>query len=318
MTNFIRYSALSCLLMAIVIFQVVCDSTGSKLNTAEYVTSFRAINALDPDKKVRNPDYLAAKFLSDDFWIFSRFPLNFSASRDAAKSEGKVTFFFVNARTHHIDTLLKQEVARGVKQVVILGAGLDSRAYRFREAMPRVHFFEVDLPDMQNQKKDQVIKILGALPSNVTYVPIDFNKETLKTVLEKTGYKASLKTYFIFEGVTYYIIEEGVSSTINFIAQNSAPGSSVIFDYMVKRVIKGDYSGCPDMEEPMRDVANIGEPWIFGMEKDEAQQFVHERGLKVLSDIGGKKLTELYLVRSDGQVDYWLSDCWRMMHACVK
>lgn len=289
---------------------------GETSSTAMAVTVYRAIAATDPDEKIRNPDYLAEKFVNSDFMVWKMgLPGDFSYSRDFVKY--RASYHSVNARTHHIDTLLKKTVANGVKQIVNLGAGYDSRAYRFHKQFPKVKFFEVDLPATLEHKKQLITNILGSIPDYVAYVPIDFNTQTLEEVLKKAGYDEGKKTFYIMEGVTYYITEEGVNSTLKFIVQHSAPGSSIVFDYFYKGFVDGDPIKYPYAKRIHMQFKAIGEPIIFGIKEGKAKQFVNQRGLKVLSDLGSKELAQKYLVRSDGLVDGPLPEFSRIMHAAV-
>ena len=123
-------------------------------------------------KIVRNPDYLAEKFIRPGFLETIGFGSDFELSRKWLKMKGIFTDYYVNARTHHIDTILKKVASEGVKQVVILGAGYDSRAYHFRKIFPDLKFFEVDLPATQAQKKERLTEIFGSVPDWVAYAPI--------------------------------------------------------------------------------------------------------------------------------------------------
>jgi len=284
--------------------------------TAEAATVYRAIAATDPDEKIRNPDYLAEKFVNSDSMAYMmRLPRDFSYSREFVKYHA--SYHFVNARTHHIDMLLKKTVANGVKQIVNLGAGYDSRAYRFHKQFPKVKFFEVDLPATLEHKKQLITNILGSFPDYVAYAPIDFNTQSLEEVLKKVGYEEGKKTFYIMEGVTYFITEEGVNSTLKFIVQHSAPGSSIVFDYIYKGFVDGDPIKYPFAEEILKKFELIGEPITFGIKEGKAKQFVNQRGLKVLSDLGSKELAQKYLIRSNGLVAGPLPEFSRIMHAAV-
>lgn len=285
--------------------------------SAQVVAAFRAIGARDPDENIRNPDYLAVKFIDSGFLESIGLSAELERSRQLLRTRGTFAYFYVNARTHHIDALLKKTVSEGVKQVVILGAGHDSRAYRFRKIFPDVKFFEVDLPATQAQKKKRLTEIFGAPPDWVAYVPIDFNTQSLEAVLKEAGYDAGKKTFFVWEGVTYYITEGGVDSTLRFIARHSAPGSSVVFDYMPRSVIDGDFSKYPEAQWLFQRMAAQGEPYIFGIPEGEAEGFVNQRGLGVLADFGPDELTKRYLVRSDGSVDGPTARFLRIMQASV-
>ena len=293
-------------------------SPGKPSRTAMAVTFYRAMAATDPDDKIRNPDYLAGKFINKDFMAYRRgLPSDVSSSRMVAEKY-RTLYHYINARTHHIDTLLKETVANGVKQIVNLGAGYDSRAYRFHEQFPKVKFFEIDLPATLEHKKQLITRIFGSFPDYVAYVPIDFNTQTLEEVLKKAGYDEDKKTFYIMEGVTYYITEEGVNSTLKFIVQHSAPGSSIVFDYGYKRFIDGEYLNYPHAESLFKNLKGIGEPITFGIEEGKVKEFVNQRGLKVLSDLGSKELSQKYLIRSDGSVDGQLPEAGGIMHAEVK
>jgi methyltransferase (TIGR00027 family) len=123
--------------------------------------------------------------------------------------------------------------------LVILGAGYDTRAYRFDKLKEEVKVFEVDHPATQKVKIEKVSKALGSLPGHVVYVSVDFEKERLDKKLSESGYNKSLKTLFIWEGVTMYLTAEAVDETLAFVAGNSGKGSSIIFNYIFRSVLDG-------------------------------------------------------------------------------
>ncbi len=286
--------------------------------TAEGVAALRAMACYEPDKKYRNPDYLAEKFISRDFRDSARWwydPGHVEVILERIHERGAVGYFYLNARTKHIDATLKKEAAKGIKQVVVLGSGYDSRAYRFGKSLPGVKFFEVDLPATIEEKQERVKKIFGKLPENTFYAPIDFNTDTIENVLLKAGYNSSLMTFFIWEGVSMYISEEAVNSTLKFIAEKSGPGSSVIFDYLHRDVIDGEFEKHHGAERMAERVEDVGEPFTFGMARDEAELTVKKNGLKVIWDIGKKEMENIYLVTSRGEVRGPAPTFFRIMHA---
>jgi methyltransferase (TIGR00027 family) len=121
-------------------------------------------------------------------------------------------------RTRFIDEALARAVAAGAAQVVILGAGFDSHAYRCQELLAGVSVFEVDRPTTQALKRERVNAVLGSPPVNLTYVAIDFQHEDLGDVLRRHGYDRSLRTFFILEGVTMYLPEDALRGTLRFVA----------------------------------------------------------------------------------------------------
>jgi methyltransferase (TIGR00027 family) len=140
-------------------------------------------------------------------------------------------------RTRYIDEHLEAALRAGATQVVILGAGFDSRAYRFVKLLNGAKVIEVDYGPTQEYKRRRVLEVLGHVPSNLTYAPIDFTRERLSDVLFSSGYRAAEKTFFIWEGVTMYLPEQGVRETLQFVAGQSAPGSSIVFDFMSKSFV---------------------------------------------------------------------------------
>jgi methyltransferase (TIGR00027 family) len=132
-------------------------------------------------------------------------------------------------RTRFIDEALERAVAGGAAHVVILGAGFDSHAYRCQELLTNVRVFEVDRPATQELKQARVREALGGPPANLTYVPIDIQHEDLADVLRRHGHDQSQRTFFIMEGVTVYVPEEGVRATLatSRAIRPAAPSSSI-------------------------------------------------------------------------------------------
>src|SRR5258706_1855767 len=175
-----KYFLRACLAVAALCAMVpsLAVRPGQPSGTAEVVCSYRGIAAQHPDPKLRNPDDLAEKLCSR----LGVFPHDYAGARRVI-DDGGVTFsayFVVNVRTHYIDAALKRAVADGATQVVVLGAGYDSRAYRFREAFPQVKFYEVDLPATSEMKRKRLAEGFGAVPDHGRYPPIDFDKQKLE------------------------------------------------------------------------------------------------------------------------------------------
>ena len=147
---------------------------------------------------------------------------------------------FIVSRCRYIDDILEKCLDIGIEQVVILGAGLDSRAYRFERLKGQGRVFEVDEPTTQAAKIARVKRIFGEVPGHVTYVPIDFNGETLDKLVE-SGYQRGSKSLFIWEGVVAYLQPEAVDATLAWVRSNSAPGSVIVFDIMDASSLSEDH-----------------------------------------------------------------------------
>jgi methyltransferase (TIGR00027 family) len=284
-------------------------ATSGKVSvTAEAVCALRAAAAKHPDPKVRNPDYLAEKFVSATWTPYQA---------DPDRARHNPNYFWVNARTHHLDALLVEALSQGATQVVNLGAGFDSRAYRFRERFPRARFFELDLPATSAAKRERVVKIFGAVPDRVVLVATDFTSRPLDAVLRDAGYDRTQRTFFVWEGVTMYLPEAANRSTLQFVRSGSASGSSVVYDYVLDGALRPDGGGIYGARTTAAFVASVGEPLLTGWSPSQAAAFATGEGLVVVSDLGPAELTARYLIDSDGQPDGMMGEFTRIIHVRV-
>ena len=196
-------------------------------------------------------------------------------------------------RTRYIDDVLRKSLAEGLEQLVILGAGFDTRAYRI-DGMDQIQVFEIDLPGTRDMKEIRLEKVLGAVPENVTLIGMDFDQQNLDDILSATDFNKAKKTLFIWEGVTQYITAEAVDKTFKFISGVSVLGSAIIFTYVRKAVIDG--TDRPEWFEPFLSFARmVGSPMIFGFNQFDLEQYLSDRGFMLISDVGADEFQELYL-----------------------
>jgi methyltransferase (TIGR00027 family) len=196
-------------------------------------------------------------------------------------------------RTRYIDDILKRLLDEGIDQVVILGAGFDSRAYRI-DGMNQVRVFEIDLPGTRKLKQMRLEQVLGAVPENVTLIGIDFDKQNLDEGLNAAGFQEGTRTLFIWEGVTQYITAEAVDNTLKFVSTVSGAGSAIIFTYVRRGVIDG--TDRPEWFGGLASFAErVGSPMIFGLNPGELEQYLSERGLELVEEVGADEYQELYL-----------------------
>src|SRR5262249_52440962 len=137
---------------------------------------------------------------------------------------------FVVVRSRFAEDTLRAATDQGVRQYVVLGAGLDTFAYRNPRADVRV--FEVDHPDTQAWKRDLLARTGIAIPEGVTHVPIDFQAQSLGEGLAAHGFRTDVPAFFSWLGVTMYLADAAVRSTLAWVAQANAPGSGIVFDYV--------------------------------------------------------------------------------------
>jgi len=254
----------------------------------------RAIESLRPADEQVCYDTLALNFMGA---LWAKLATNRLVKRLLIRSldrEVTGTPALVVARTRYIDDLLKAQIEEGVKQIVILGAGYDSRAYRFNRLQQEgVKVFEVDHEYTQRLKVWTVRKALGSFPKNVTYVHIDFGSEKLEVNLPECGYQGNLKTLFIWEGVTTYLTAEAVDRTLAFIAGSSGEGSCVVFDYLFESALDVT-SQSREAELLRRQSARVHEPLLFGIKDNTIEGFLSSRGFSVVENVTAKSLKDAY------------------------
>lgn len=273
----------------------------------------RALGAREPDESIRNPDYLAERLLGPteramvaDQPVVQALEQDFGNVRKNPEAMGSMVMMII--RTRFIEERLEHAIRDGVSQVVILGAGFDTRAYRLTELLKAARVFEVDQPSTQEYKKHRVREASIEVPTNLRYVPVDFRHDKLGDVLAAAGYDSSQRTFFIWEGVTMYLPEAAVEETLRWVA-TQAPGSTIIFDFVGAMVIRfmatADLSVLPEAAKQAisrlrRLVA--GEPWIFGIPDTGESEFLSKLGLELREalPLGGPESLKRYLTRSDG------------------
>ncbi len=197
------------------------------------------------------------------------------------------------ARVRYFDDTVSESIEEGLQQLVILGAGYDTRAYRIRGLDNMVKVFEVDHPHTQNFKKEKIIEIFGSLPDHVTYVPIDFETQKLNQMLFEKGYDESLKTLFIMEGLIMYIPLEAVDETLKFIVNKSGKGSQIIFDYYPESVVDGTTALA--VGQNIRNfLLQLGEPLQFGIKEGTIGNFLSSYGFSKIKNVNSADYKKAY------------------------
>lgn len=247
----------------------------------------RAMEAQKPEAERICYDPYARAFISTASYFFLKPILNSGWYRRMAN--GAVEFVLVRER--YFDDCLQAALGAGLEQVVILGAGFDTRAYRIA-GIEQTRVFEVDQPATQAVKLKGLKKVCDPLLVHVTFIPMDFNTESLADRLFAGGYNARAKTLFIWQGVTYFLTAEGVDSTLAFIAHHSGPGSGVIFDYMYNETLRDTRHG---YGQALRRAARMsGEAYLFGIDQGQVEPFLTQRGFRDVRNVTLEDLKRLY------------------------
>lgn len=190
------------------------------------------------------------------------------------------TLATVQVRTHLLDQALLSFVRQGGQQALILGAGFDARAWRFRDALREVRVFELDHPATQARKRE-----LMPPADEVTFVPWDFETRAmaeLPAALAALGHDPARPTFMLWEGVTMYLGEAAVDATVRAVATLAAPGSKFVVTYVERTALVR-----PSLARRLvgRLVAGLGEPLRFGFTPSELPGWLEARGFGLTHDV---------------------------------
>lgn len=271
------------------------DAARAKDNVAKtaHLTAWvRALGRLTAGADRANGDYLADRFLLPLQRWSTRAP---QVSRWFIERVAPGGFGYFNARTRYFDERLQLEAAAGLQQLVLLGAGFDTRPFRFAAALEHVQTFEVDMPQVLEIRAQRLQGVDS--PGTRVAVPIDFERQSLLTTLTERGYESSLRTLFLWEGVTYYLTPAAVDAVFATIAQNSAPGSSIVFDYVTQAFFEGDHTGvgAKQLAASWRGLGNVNRSGVA-----DVDQLAAAHSFRVKDKITPSELEQRYLAGLPG------------------
>lgn len=278
------------------------DSHFKKDGTAQGVAKQRLIETLaKPDKRLINDPYAERFVLGASLiklmghklsvWITQKFSPGFHEH--------------LISRTRFIDDLVEKSVASGTDQYVILGAGYDLRAHRL-ELPSSLKVFEVDQPEVQARKRSKLPKDLPNA-SNVTYVGVDFNCQSLTEQLLSAGFDQSKRTIITLEGVSQYISKDAIASTIKELSELTESVGSTFFMSYVDERLQTDPKACFGKGYPKaawraetikKLSAKVGEPWVSFFNAEEIKTLLADNGFlltenKTLADLNDEFFTPL-------------------------
>ena len=244
----------------------------------------RALAYKDEREEIKGPDNLAEIFLNDEAIKI----LNDSTSRKwAIESLVSIPLYgYFIARTAFIDSIFINACNENIPQIVFIGAGYDTRPYRFREIVKETKLFELDAPSTQ-QRKIEVLKNSNIqIPGSLSFVPINFKTERLEDVLINAGYNKEKQSLFIWEGVMYYLTEEAADKILSSVNNIAPLNSTICFDYLTEKL----------------DSINPAEPFLFWIGSDKIESFLSQRGFKITRHLNSKEMEKKYLTLKDGSL----------------
>ena len=199
---------------------------------------------------------------------------------------------FIAARTRFAEDALAAARALGVRQLVVLGAGLDTYAYRATSG-DALRMFEVDHPATQQWKRERLAEAAIPVPGALTFAPVDFERETLADGLASAGFDRALPTFFTWLGVTPYLTEATVFSTLSFMV-GLPGGAHVVFDYANPPESLSDPEGRAAQEALAARVASLGEPFQSYFETDTLVASLQALGFREIEDLGPAEIAARY------------------------
>lgn len=205
---------------------------------------------------------------------------------------------FIAVRSRFAEDCLAEAMSRGVSQYVLLGAGLDTFAYR--NAIQTLAIFEVDHPATQAWKQSRLAEAGLTGPHNIRYVPVDFERDTVFDALARSAFTFSDPALFAWRGVTPYLAEETVIATLRSIAGRMPSGSEIVFDYAEPPAAL-DEQQRPAFTAMAERVASLGEPFRCFFEPAPLGRALLDAGFARVDDFDTTALNARYFAgRADG------------------
>ncbi len=204
-------------------------------------------------------------------------------------------------RARFVDDLAIRLADAGLRQIVLLGAGLDSMALRIGAALPEVTVYEVDHPATQALKRDGYAR--SGVPKSVRFVAVDFEKDKVAPQLREAGFDPTQRSLIVWLGVTYYLTDKAMAQALEQIAELGGAGTRLVFDYILKEVADGSSRNLDALAKARR-VAQLGEPWIFGLKPEEVGAYLAQFGFALVKDYEFTELHEQYCPRRARAMNY--------------
>lgn len=216
----------------------------------------------------------------------------------------------VVARSRFVEDELSAAIKQGIRQYVILGAGLDTFAYRNPHYSNGLKVYEVDYPATQEWKRLQLNAAKILIPENLNFAPVDFKKQLLAEQLQEAGFRIDEPSFFSWLGVTMYLTRETVMKTLKHISSFTPPGSAIVFDYMVSPSTQ-NFLRRLVFQLLARRLSRVGEPWVCFFDPNSLITDLKYIGFTQAIDIGPEEINARFFNdRADklkvGNFGHWM------------
>jgi methyltransferase (TIGR00027 family) len=215
-------------------------------------------------------------------------------------------------RTRLAEDVVERAVAGGARQYAILGAGLDSFAYRRPDLLVRLRVFEVDHPASQAWKRERLAELGVSLPANLVFAPVDFERQTLRAGLLAAGFDFAAGTVFSWIGVTMFLTLAAIEATLETVTA-CPPGSRIVLTYNLPPSTLQD-QGLAMHSRMLRLAGEMGEPWISFFTPAEAEALLRRCGFAEVDHFGPEEALRTYFA---GRSDIRLAMPQRLLVATV-
>lgn len=266
--------------------------------TAQWTCASRAASFLESDDHFHSDDKIAVLLVPAFLRLLLSIPLSRRFICRILAPRG--IYAYTIARTKYIDAVFRQALSEGFDQVLIFGAGFDTRALRFQRFAGDTRIFELDMLPIQKAKLGRYAQRGLRIPGNLEFISIDFDKESLDEKLDKAGFDRGGRSLFILEGVLMYLRPESVDATFKVIREFAGERSEVVFDCVRASVLRraGEHYG---ERAITASVARAGEGWQFGIEEEAIEPFLAKYGLKLSERNAAQDLERLYFTDAAGK-----------------
>ncbi|MFC2135357.1 class I SAM-dependent methyltransferase [Bacteroidota bacterium] len=259
--------------------------------TAQFTCVSRAASLFEKLPQYKSDDYIAYQLLPRFIQFLIKLGLIGNLYKKTKSSKG--IYEYVIARTKLIDSIFNNAVVEKFDQILILGAGFDSRGIRLLDPSLNAKVFELDAPVTQNAKIKQFQKRKIAINPNIVFISIDFEKNSLEKKLIDAGFGKKKRSLFILEGLLMYLDTETVDSTFKIINEFGGMKSEIVFDCIYSSVLRKEniYYGEEGIVERLE---RANETWLFGIERGEIETFLKEYSFKLIRNYSSEELENMY------------------------
>ncbi|HOJ03015.1 MAG TPA: SAM-dependent methyltransferase [Bacteroidota bacterium] len=255
--------------------------------TAVAIASLRALAGFERDAALRVEDVYAELFLPED----RRAALHSTEAREAVRQRVPPGMLeYVVARTRYFDAVYSNAVRTSVPQIVLLGAGFDSRPIRFPVMDAKTRIFETDMKATQQYKLHCLAEHGVAPPPEVAFIPVNFEADDVFEALVAWGFDQSASTLFLWEGVTFYLSQSAVARMLRNVKQHSGANSRLCFDFQTMR-----------NNEDLIDTGLEREAIRFGITEGGICAFVEQHGFDIVEHVSAMEMEHRYLTAEDGR-----------------